>query len=106
MHKEVNRSWTRFHDDPRTPLLSSVPEVDYPSGLADLIDLCRNRPPEVKLRAAGSHWALSEAAISDHNFIETHDPQNLLPAMDRTLLDVVPAMIEPHDGAGPVVRDT
>ena len=54
MQKEFNRSWTRFHDDPRAPLLNSVPEVDYPDGLADLIDLCRNRPPEVKLRAAGS----------------------------------------------------
>jgi len=93
MEKQFNRSWTRFHDDPRTFLLNQVPEVDYPEGLADLIELCRDRPPEVRLRAAGSHWALSEAAISDHSFVETHDPRNLMPAMDRTLLDVVPGCL-------------
>ena len=96
MEKQFNRSWTRFHDDPRTILLNQVPEVDYPGGLADLIELCRDRPPEVRLRAAGSHWALSEAAISDHSFIESHDPQELVPAMDRTLLDVVPGCLH-HD---------
>lgn len=95
MEKQFNRSWTRFHDDPRTVLLNQVPEVDYPGGLADLIELCRDRPPDVQLRAAGSHWALSEAAISDHSFIETHDPLNLVPAMDRTLLNVVPGCLHP-----------
>jgi hypothetical protein len=95
MEKQFERSWTRFHDDPRTLLLNQVPEVDYPFGLADLIELCRDRPPQVRLHAAGSHWALSEAAISDHSFIETHDPQELVPAMDRTLLDVVPGCLHP-----------
>src|SRR5438105_9954490 len=93
MERTFNRSWTRFHDDLRTSLLNQVPEVDYPGGLADVIELCRDRPPEVRLRAAGSHWALSEAAISDHSFIETHDPHELVPAMHRTLLDVVPGCL-------------
>jgi hypothetical protein len=95
MERKFNRSWTRFHDDPRTSLLDQVAEIDYPGGLADLIELCRDRPPDVRLKAAGSHWALSEAAISDHSFIETHDPQELVPAMNRTLLDVVPACLHP-----------
>lgn len=95
MDKLFNRPWTRFHDDPRTPLFNQVPEIDYPRGLADLIELCRHRPPDVRLRAAGSHWALSEAAISDHRFVETHDPRNGMPAMDRTLLDVVPGCLHP-----------
>src|SRR4051812_35027375 len=95
MEKHLNQAWTRFHDDPREPLLKQVPEVDYPDGLADLIELCRNRPPTVRLHAAGSHWALSEAAISDHSFIDTHDPRNVVPGMDRTLLDVVPDCLHP-----------
>jgi len=93
MQKQFNRPWTRFHDDPRTNLFPQVPEVDYPSSLGDLIELCRDRPPEMRLHAAGSHWALSEAAISDHTFIETHDPQGLVPAMNRTLTDVVPGCL-------------
>jgi hypothetical protein len=96
MKKEFNRPWTRFHDDPRKSLLKRVPEVDYPANLADLIALCRDRPSGVQLRAAGSHWALSEAAISDHSFIETHDPKGRVPAMEKTLVDVVPGCLHPH----------
>jgi hypothetical protein len=43
------------------------------------------------MRVAGSHWALSEAAVSDSVFIETHDPLNVHPGLDRTLSDVIPA---------------
>ena len=32
---------------------------------------------------------------TNNSFIETHDPQNLKTAMDRTLLDVVPARLHP-----------
>lgn len=90
-----NQPWTRRHDDPRRNLFASVPLTAYPQTLADLIELCRDRPPEVRLHAAGSHWALSESAISDHTFIETHDPRNVLPAMGRTLWEVVPHCL--HD---------
>jgi hypothetical protein len=96
MEKKFDSPWTRFHDDPRTVLLNAAPEIDYPTGLADLIELCRDRPPDVRLHAAGSHWALSEAAISDHSFIETHDPQDLASTMDRTLLKVVPGCLHPE----------
>jgi hypothetical protein len=60
----------------------------YATTLADLITLCRNRPAGERLKAAGSHWALSAAAISDHTFVETQDPRGRYPAMDRTLHEV------------------
>jgi hypothetical protein len=44
----------------------------------------------VRLHAAGSHWALSEAAVSDSGFIETHDWNEVFARMGRTLYDVVP----------------
>jgi hypothetical protein len=65
----------------------------FPQSLEDLIEICKNRPADHRLRAAGSHWALSAAAISDHTFIETHDPNEVFPAMGRTLRDVVPGCL-------------
>jgi hypothetical protein len=62
----------------------------YPSSLADVIEICRERDHSPRLKAAGSHWALSEAAISDHTFIETHDPTGAHNAMGRTLTNVIP----------------
>lgn len=88
-------SWTRKHDDPRVVLFPSVPRVVFPASLADVIALCRDRQPGERFKAAGSHWALSAAAISDHTFIETHDPRGRYPAMDRTLSDVVPERLHP-----------
>ncbi len=86
----TQQPWTRKHDDPRTALIPHTPKIVYPKGLADLIQLCRDRPAGERYRAAGSHWALSHAAISDHTFIETHDPRNVHQAMGRTLHDVIP----------------
>ncbi|MEJ7690657.1 MAG: hypothetical protein WKF76_13480 [Nocardioidaceae bacterium] len=82
-----NGLWARKHDMPGTP--AHVPVIAYPTGLADLIELCK-RSDGTKYKAAGSHWALSTAAMSDHTYIETHDPDDLHEAMDRTLYDVVP----------------
>ncbi|MBC7988645.1 MAG: hypothetical protein H7Y19_03555 [Luteimonas sp.] len=96
MIRKYGQAWTRRHDDPRTPLLPSTTEIDYPRSLEELIALCRDREPTVRLRAAGSHWALSEAAISDHVFVETHDPRNQVAAMDRTLGDVIPSRLHPE----------
>lgn len=68
----------------------------YPKNLAEVIELCRTRRPNEFLHAAGSHYALSGAALSDTTFIETHDP-NLHPydtvyhqAMGQTLQGVIP----------------
>jgi hypothetical protein len=89
-------AWTRKHDDPRFPLIPQAPRIVYPTTLPDLITMCRNRPAGERLKAAGSHWALSVAAISDHTFIETQDPRGRYPAMDRTLHEVVPACLHPE----------
>ena len=85
----IDADWTRKHDDPREPLLASVPRTMYPKSLEELIAICRdeNLGP---LKAAGSHWALSHGAISDETFIETHDPHDIRRAMGRTLKEVVP----------------
>jgi hypothetical protein len=82
--------WTRKHDKPGEPLIPQAPLIMYPQTLEDLITICATRPAGQQLHAAGSHWALSQAALSDHTFIETHDWNNLIPAMGRTLYDVVP----------------
>lgn len=86
--------WTRKHDDPREP--GRHVAIAYPKNLAELIELCSMRAPGEFLHAAGSHYALSDAALSDTTYIETHDP-NLEPsasvyhqAMAQTLQGVIP----------------
>lgn len=82
--------WTRKHDKPGTPLILHAPVTYFPRSLDDLITLCADRAANSALRAAGSHWALSTAALSDQAFVETHDWNNIFPAMGRTLREVVP----------------
>jgi hypothetical protein len=94
MDKVANAAWVRKHDEPNKPFLAA--ETDYPGTLSDLIELCKNRPAGGRLKAAGSHWALSRAAISDHVFIETHAPDDSRPGLDRTLYDVVPKCLNPE----------
>jgi hypothetical protein len=62
----------------------------FPTSLEEVIEVCATRRRGERLHAAGSHWALSDAAFADHTFVETHDPNDLFPAMGRTLYDVVP----------------
>jgi hypothetical protein len=71
--EELGAVWNRKHDDPGVPTVASAPSTLYPTSLEDVIDLCANRPG-AGMTAAGSHWALSDAAIADNTFIETHDP--------------------------------
>ncbi len=85
-----NVAWTRKHDDPRVPFRASAARILYPSTLAELIEACSKPLPLPAMRAAGSHWGLSEAAVSDHTFIETHDPTGAIPALGRTLFEVIP----------------
>lgn len=86
--QSTNAPWTRKHDNPSAPLFSAVSEILYPQSLEDLIAICATTTGQI--RAAGSHWALSQAAVSDDVFIETHDYYNLFPAMGRTLYEVFP----------------
>lgn len=90
----LNNPWTRKHDLPGSPLIPNAAQILYPNSLEALINICANRTPTDYFKAAGSHWALSEAAISDKVFVETHDPNNAFPAMDRTLYDVVPNCLQ------------
>jgi len=85
--------WTRKHDKPGNPLVPQAASIQYPQSLEDLIAICSSRPAGQRLHAAGSHWALSAAAVSDSSFIETNDPNNVFPAMDRTLYNVVPGCL-------------
>lgn len=82
--------WTRKHDDIAIPVVPSAPRTVFVHSLEDCIEVCKTRQPHERIRAAGSHWGLSDAALSDSIFVETHDPNNLHPAMDRTLYNVVP----------------
>lgn len=86
--------WTRKHDLPGQPHVPSAPTVSFPESLEQLVQLCTRRAPGDRLRAAGSHWALSDAAVSDEEFVETHDPAEAFPAMGRTLYDVVPGCLD------------
>lgn len=91
----LGEPWTRKHDDPRTPLIPAATRIAYPKSLEDLIELCRD-DSFGDLKAAGSHWALSPAAISTETFIETHDYRNVHQAMGKTLKDVVPHCLHPE----------
>ncbi|MBB3122467.1 hypothetical protein [Pseudoduganella violacea] len=90
LNEVFGQAWTRKHDNPLSPKVPLAPRITHPVGLADLVNLCATHEPDQHLHAAGSHWALSDAAISDHTFIETHDPNGMHPAMGKTLYDVIP----------------
>jgi hypothetical protein len=85
--------WARKHDLPGSPLIAQAPTIAFPQKLEDLIEICKGGDTQERLHAAGSHWALSEAALSDQTFIETHDYNNVIPAMGRTLTEVVPGCL-------------
>src|SRR5262245_51900825 len=91
----LGQPWTRKHDDPAKPIVPSAPRTMFPKSLEELIEICSKRAPKERVRAAGSHWALSEAAVADSIFVETHDPNNLFQAMEKTLFEVVPGRL--HD---------
>jgi hypothetical protein len=87
--QRINEPWTRKHDEPGVPLLHTS-KILYPKSLKRLIKICRDRREGDFFKAAGSHWALSEVAISDRTFVETHDLNHNFSAMDRTLYEVIP----------------
>lgn len=91
-------TWSRKHDLPGTGIEEA--RIAYPTSLQDLIHICRQRAAGTRVKAAGSHWALSDAAISDDLFIETHDPRDVEAAMGRTLYDVVPGCLDESFLAG------
>ena len=85
--------WRREHDMPGTFI--NVPQIERPTTLERLIEICRTWQPGQRLHAVGSHWALSTAAMSDHTYIETHDPSNAFGGIARTLHTVIPNGMNP-----------
>lgn len=89
MDEETGVAWTRYHDLRGQPYLPKVQRTVYPTSLDEVVRICAD-PSYGPLHAAGSHWALSDAAVSDGTFIETHDPAERHQALGGTLDDVVP----------------
>ena len=82
---------TRWDRRPWTNWLGNVyirrPERHYrPAGLTDLLEIVRDaerHKPQKRVRACGSHWALSDAAVSPDWFVETSK-------LNATLAGVIP----------------
>jgi hypothetical protein len=85
----TNSPWARKHDDVNVPVVPAAPTTYYPKDRQEIKDIINNISPQQRLHAAGSHWALSDCAISDEIFIESHDPKGLQQAMGKTLTNVL-----------------
>lgn len=67
--------WQRLHDSSKSPKRTDVAEVHCADEATDFIDICNKRPATgLKLKAAGSHWSLSESTVSDDSALETNWP--------------------------------
>ena len=67
--------WRRFHDSILTPIRPDVAAVHCADEAVDFIGICHARPATgLKLKAAGSHWSLSESTVSDDSALETNWP--------------------------------
>jgi len=100
--QSLGAPWTRKHDKPGSALIPNAPVIYYPQSLEDLVTICS--APNRKVRAAGSHWALNQSAVSDDVFVETNHFFNIFPAMGRTLYEVVPACLSDEFVKGLVTR--
>ena len=68
-------AWRRLHNSKNNPKRPDVAEVHCADAAADFIDICFKRPATgLKLKAAGSHWSLSDSTLSDDSALETHWP--------------------------------
>lgn len=56
----LGQPWTRKHDDPAKPIVPSALRRMFPKSLEELIEICSTHNSKQRVRAAGSHWALSE----------------------------------------------
>lgn len=87
--------WIRKHDPAGHPRVAIASAIVRPSSLSAIIAICRDHEAGVALHAAGSHWALSDAAVSDHTFIETNDPDRPDRGLAGVLREVVPGCLNP-----------
>ena len=70
----TNKDWSRHHDPRTTPIRPNVARITCFDTVEDLINICKARPAATRFKGSGSHWGLSEAALSDHDAIETNWP--------------------------------
>ena len=94
--------WRRKHDDPTKPARVPLPqERFYPGSLDDVISVIQTAEslplPKPQVRASGSHWALSDAAVTEDFIVETSDPDDpSQPSLDGLpLYDVIPHCMTP-----------
>lgn len=95
-----NAEWRRKHDDLREAPRVSNPQFHFfPESRQDLIDIVRqslqDSDPYTAVRASGSHWSLSEAAVSRRYVVETRGfaETDGFPApakLNQTIYDVIP----------------
>jgi hypothetical protein len=88
-HTVLTRDWRRFHD-PAGEFIRPRANIHCIDGPADMIAFCRDRPRGTPLKAAGSHWALSEATVSEGDFVETNWPgPDAVPRNSGLALDMI-----------------
>lgn len=89
--------WRRFHDPVLTPIRPDVAEVHCADEAADFIGICHARPATgLKLKAAGSHWSLSESTVSDDSALETHWPDaDVVPRNTGLAVDLLDLISKP-----------
>ena len=89
--------WRRKHDYESESIVGHARA--FPTSVNDIVEIVRAAEasgPEPEARAAGSHWALSTAAMTDGWQIETHDPdrppnpRHAGGGLNRVLYEVVP----------------
>ena len=113
------KPWRRKFDDPTKPPASAPQRHYYPNTLQDLVDIVQGaegmsgEKPEV--RASGSHWAFSDAAVARGFAVETQDPEGSPPApgplrLNRRLYSVIPPCLSQEarrffEGQNPVGFD-
>ena len=74
VHTLHNQPWARHHDPRAVPIRPNVARITCFDTIGELIHICATRPPNTNFKASGSHWGLSEAALSDDEAIETNWP--------------------------------
>jgi hypothetical protein len=97
-------SWRRKHDDPGAPAIVPLPQSRfYPASRNDLIEIitaAQGMPdPKPEVKACGSHWAFSGAAMTQGFIVETNDPDETNnPRLDppQPLFEVIPGCMTPE----------
>jgi hypothetical protein len=97
-NKNSRTPWRRKHDGDKDPPVQPEPaETFYPTTLDDLMAIVahaeENGPQQtLEVRASGSHWALSKAAVTNGLAVETQSPESNVPErLNKTLYNVIPA---------------